>query len=95
MKTRLLIIVIFLMIFGADGFLLLDSSVPECKGFAGMAMFVFVTLGFDSRAILSNPNCLESFAGHIASMTLFGIGIGIIIHKIIKRQKSTNTKISV
>ena len=85
MKTRLLLVMgIFLMIFGVDGVLLLDSAVPECKGFTGMALFVFVTLGLDSRAILSNPDCLESFAGQIVSVTLFVMGLGIIIHKIIK-----------
>ena len=62
MKTRPLIIIgIFLMIFSVDGFLLFDSSIPECKGFTGMGWFVFLHLGFEPRAILSNPNCLTSF----------------------------------
>lgn len=89
MKTRLFLIIgIFLIIFGTDGFLLLDSSVPECSGFTGMALFVFLTLGFDSRAILSNPDCLESFVGQIVSGILLVIGLAIIIYKIIKRQNS-------
>ncbi len=89
MRAKLLLIVgIFLMIFSVDGILLLDSSVPECRGFTGMGLFVFVTLGFDSRAILSNPDCLESFTGQIVSVTLFVIGLGIIIRRIIKRQNN-------
>jgi len=45
-------------------------------------------LGFDSRTILSNPDCLESFVGQIIGGTLFVIGLGIIIEKIIKRRNS-------
>ena len=89
MKPRFLIISgIFLMIFGIDGILFLDSAVPECRGFTGMGLFVFVTLGFDSRAILSNSDCLESFVGKIIGVTLFAISLGIMIEKIIKRQNS-------
>lgn len=89
MKTKLFLFVgIFLMVFGIDGFLLLDSSVPECKGFIGMALFVFVTLGFDSRAILSNPDCLESFAGQIINIILFMIGCTILVCAIIQRKKN-------
>ena len=88
MKPRLLIISgIFLMIFGIDGILFLDSAVPECRGFTGMGLFVFVTLGFDSRAILSNPDCLESFSGQMMSSILFVVGLGMTIHVIVKRQK--------
>ena len=76
------------MIFGIDGFLFLDSSVPECRGFTGMALFVFVTLGFDSRAILSNPDCLESFVGQIISSISFAMGLGIMINLIIKKRKT-------
>ena len=87
MNTKLLAIIgIFLMIFGIDGFLLLDSAVPECRGFTGMALFVFVTLGFDSRAITSNPDCLESFAGQIISGILFLTGIIMITHVLLKNQ---------
>ena len=86
-NARLLLITgIFLIIFGIDGILLLDSSIPECSGFTGMALFVFVTLGFDSRAILSNPDCLESFAGQIISGILFVTGISMTIHVIFKKQ---------
>ena len=89
MKTKLLPITgIFLMIFGIDGFLLLDSSVPECKGFTGMTLFVFVTLGFDSRVILSNLDCLESFAGQIIGGAIFLLGLGMMLHKIIKIQNN-------
>ena len=75
------------MIFGIDGILFLDSAVPECRGFTGMGLFVFVTLGFDSRAILSNPDCLESFSGQMMSSILFVVGLGMTIHVIVKRQK--------
>ena len=88
----MIVVGIFLIIFGIDGILLLDFSIPECKGFAWMGLFVFVTLGFDSRAIMSNPDCFESFVGPIASMALFGIGLGIIMRKIIKRQNSLRTQ---
>lgn len=89
MKTRVLLVIgIFLMIFGIDSFLLLDSSIPECKGFTGMALFVFVTLGFDSKAILSNPDCLESFTGQIISSILFMIGFTILVYVIIQRNKN-------
>ncbi len=76
------------MIFGIDGVLFLDSTIPECKRFTGMALFVFVTLGFDSRAILSNPDCLVPFVGQIISSTLFVIGLGMMIHLIINRHGS-------
>lgn len=76
------------MIFGIDGILFLDSAVLECKGFTGMGLFVFVTLGFDSRAILSNPDCLESFSGQMISSILFVTGLSMTIHVIVKRQKS-------
>ena len=75
------------MIFCVDGILFLDSVVPECRGFTGMGLFVFVTLGFDSRAILSNPDCLESFSGQMISGILFVAGLGMTIHVIVKRQK--------
>ena len=82
MKTKFLIIFgIFLVIFSVDGFLLLDSSIPECKGFTAMGWFVFFSLGFEPMAILSNPECLELFAGQIVSVTLFAMGLGIIIRK--------------
>ena len=88
MKTRSLAVIgIFLMIFGIDGVLLVDSSTSQCMGFTGMALFVFVTLGFDSRAILSNPDCFESFFGQIVSSILFTIGLGIMINTIIKKRK--------
>ena len=42
MKTKFLIIIgIFLVIFSVDGFLLLDSSIPECKGFTAMGSGLF------------------------------------------------------
>ena len=74
------------MIFDIDGILLLDSSMPQCKGFTGMALFVFVTLGFDSQAILSNPDCLESFSGQVISSALVTVGLGIMIHLLMKRK---------
>ena len=76
-----------MIIFGVEGILLLDSTVPECKGFAAMGLFVFITLGFDSRAILSNPDCLTSFSGQIIGGTLFTLGLGILIHVLLKRYK--------
>ena len=94
MKTRLFLIIgIFLMIFGIDGALLLDSSIPECKGFTGMGLFVFVTLGLDSRAILSNPDCHESFAGQIISGILFVVGLSLVIQIIFKKQNQFQNKL--
>ena len=81
------------MIFGVDGVLLLDSAVPECKGFTGMALFVFVTLGFDSRAIMSNPDCLESFVGQIINGTLFVTGLSMVIHTVLKKQNQGNSNV--
>lgn len=88
MKTRLLAIIgIFLMIFGIDGILFLDSVIPECKGFVGMGWFVFITLGFNPMAILSNPECLTSFYAQTFSGSLFVIGIVLMAYFMIKRQK--------
>lgn len=88
MNARLLIIIgIFLVIFSIDGFLLLDSSIPECKGFTGTGWFVFLSLGFESMAILSNPECLISFYGQTGISILFAIGIWLILYPIIKRHK--------
>jgi len=75
------------MIFSVDGFLLFDSSIPECKGFTGMGWFVFLHLGFEPRAILSNPNCLTSFYVQTSISILFAIGLGLIIQLVIKRHK--------
>ena len=89
MKTRLFLVIgIFLMVFSIDAFLLLDSSMPGCRGFTGMSLFVFVTLGFDSRTILSNPDCYEAFTGQIVSGMLFAIGFGFIVHLIVRRYKN-------
>ena len=79
---------IFLIIFNVDGIMLLDSTIPECRGFAGMALFVFVTLGFDSRAITSNPDCLGSFFIQVIGSVLFAAGIGMMIYAIRYRQKN-------
>ena len=93
MKTRLLIIIgIFLIIFGVDGILFLDSAIPECRGFTGTGLFVFVTLGFDSRAIMSNPDCLVSFYSQIISGMLFIIGLSMISYILIKRQNRVQCK---
>jgi hypothetical protein len=88
MKIRLLIAIgIFLMIFGLDGILFLESAIPECRGFTGMGWFVFITLGFNPMAVLSNPDCLTSFYVQTAGAILFVIGFSLIIHLIIKRYK--------
>ena len=84
----LLVFGIFLMIFSIDGILLLDSMIPECRGFVGMGWFVFVTLGFDPMAILSNPDCLISFYVQTVGVILFVLGLVLIIHLIIKRYDS-------
>ena len=88
MKNLFLVAGIFLMIFSVDGFLLLDSFIPDCQGFTGMSLFVFVALGFDSRAILSNPGCLESFTSQIICGILFVVGLCMLIQSIVKRQKN-------
>jgi len=90
-KTKnnlLLVFGMFLMVFSVDGIMLLDSTIPERKGFAGMGIFVFVTLGFDSRAIMSNPDCLGSFSVQIIGGMLFALGLGMVIYAIIQRQKN-------
>lgn len=88
MKPKLLIIIgIFLMIFSVDGFLLFDSSIPECKGFTGMGWFVFLHLGFEPMTVLSNPDCLTSFYVQTSISILFTIGLGLIILLVIKRHK--------
>jgi len=88
MKTRILLTVgIFSMIFSLDGFFLFDSSIPECKGFTGMGWFVFLHLGFEPKAILSNPECLTSFYVQTCISILFAIGLGLIIYSVIKRDK--------
>ena len=79
---------IFLMIFSADGIMLLDSTIPECKGFAGMGLFVFVTLGFDTRAIMSNSDCLRSFLVQVVGSILFTVGLGMMIYAVFHRQKN-------
>ena len=88
MKTRLLFIIgIFLVIFSIDGFLLLDSSIPECKGFTGVGWFVFFHLGFEPMAILSNPECLAPFYAQTGISIIFAIGIWLILYPVIKRHK--------
>ena len=88
MKTRFLITIgIFLAIFSVDGFLFLDSSIPECRGFAAMGWFVFLHLGFELTAIASNPECLASFFAQTGISILFGIGIFLILYAAIKRNK--------
>ena len=85
MKARILITTaIFLMIFSFDEFLLLDSSIPECKGFTGMGWIVLFHLGFESMAILSNPECLNSFYAQTFISILFAIGVGLIVYLEIK-----------
>ena len=84
----LIVFAIFLMIFGVDGILLLDSTVPECVGFAAMGLLVFVHLGFDFKAIYSNPDCLVSFTVQIIGSVLFTIGLGIMLYILIKKQQS-------
>lgn len=88
MNTKFLLVIgIFLVIFSVDGILFLDSAVPECKGFIGMGLFVFITLGFNPMAILSNPDCLTSFYVQTSGVILFVIGISLTIHLIIKQYK--------
>ena len=88
MKTRLLLIIgIFLVIFSIDGFLLLDSAIPECKGFTDMGWFVFFHMGFEPMAILSNPECLTPFYAQTGISFLFGIGIFLILYPVIKIRK--------
>ena len=89
MKTRFKIIIIgiFLVIFSIDGFLLLDSSILECKGFTGMGWFVFFHLGFEPMAILSNPECLTPFYAQTGISILFVIGVFLILYPVIKRRK--------
>ena len=78
---------IFLMIFGIDGFLLLDSSIPECRGFTGMGWFVFFSLGFEPMAVLSNPECLTPFYAQTGILILFAIGVFLAFYPVIKRHK--------
>lgn len=88
MKTSLLIMIgIFLAIFSVDGFLFLESSIPECRGFAAMGWFVFLHLGFEPMVISSNPDCLASFFAQTGVSILFGIGIFLILYAAIKRNK--------
>jgi len=88
MKTRFLLAIgTFLMIFSVDGILFLDSTISECRGFMGMDWFVFITLGFNPMAILSNSECLTSFYMQTACVILFVIGLSLTIHLIIKRYK--------
>ena len=75
------------MIFGIDGILFLESAIPECIGFTGMGWFVFITMGFEPRAILSNTECLTSFYVQTISGTLFSIGIGLVAYLMIRKQK--------
>ncbi|WP_420545501.1 hypothetical protein [Nitrosopumilus sp.] len=91
MKTRLFVIGIFLAIFSMDGFLLLDSSIPECRGFTGMAWFVFISLGFEPMAILSNPGCLTPFYAQTIISILFAIGGWLILYSVINRHKDKFT----
>ena len=83
----LFVIGIFLAIFSVDGFLFLDTSIPDCKGFAAMGWFVFFHLGFEPMAILSNPECLPSFYTQTVISILFGIGIFLILYPVIKIRK--------
>lgn len=89
MKIRLLMIIgVFLLIFGIDGFLLLDSSILECKGFTGMGWFVFFSLGFEPMSVLSNPECLTPFYTQTGILILTAIGIWLILYSIIKKHKA-------
>lgn len=78
---------IFLMIFGIDGFLLFDSSIPECRGFTGMGWFVFFALGFEPMAISSNPECMTPFYAQTGISVLFAIGVFLAFYPVIKRPK--------
>ena len=84
----LTVFAIFLMIFGIDGILLLDSTMPECRGFAAMGLLVFIHLGFDSRAIYSNPDCFVSFSVQIIGSVLFAIGLGVMLYVLAKKQQN-------
>ncbi len=87
-KNNLLMVFgMFLIVFSVDGIMLLDSTIPECKGFAGMGLFVFVTLGFDSRAIMSNSDCFGSFFIQVIGSILFTAGLGMMIYAVLHRQK--------
>lgn len=52
-----------------------------------MGWFVFIHLGFEPMAILSNPDCLTSFYVQTNFSILFAIGLGLIIQLMIKRHK--------
>lgn len=78
---------IFLILFSIDGFLLIDYSIPQCKGFVAMGWFIFFHLGFNPMAILSNPECLMPFYVQTILAILFGIGTLLIIRQIIGRHK--------
>ena len=82
----------FLMIFSVDGILLLDSTIPECKGFAGMGLFVFVTLGFDTRAITSNPDCIGSFLAQVTGGILFAVGLGMMVYSLSNKKGKIKDK---
>ena len=71
-----------------DAVLLLDSSIPECKGFTLMGWFVFFHMGFEPMAILSNPECLTSFYTQTGALILFGIGVFMILYPVTKRHKN-------
>ena len=86
-KTLFLFAGIFLIFFSIDGFLLIDSSIPQCKGFTAMGWFVFFHLGFEPMAILSNPECLMPFYVQTILTIFFGIGTLLITHQIIGRHK--------
>lgn len=83
-----LIMGIFVMIFGIDGILLSDSSIPECAGFTGMGWFVFIHMSFDPRAILSNPECLLTFYIQTGCGILFVIGLALVANLAVKRRQS-------
>ena len=88
MKVKILVMTgIFLMIFSLKGFLLFDSSIPECKGFTGMGWFVFLSMGFEPRAISSNPECLTPFYAQTGFSIIFAIGVWLVLYPIIKRHK--------
>ena len=78
---------IFLIIFGIDGFLLFDSSIPECRGFTGMGWFVFFSLGFEPMGILSNPECMTPFYAQTGITVLFAIGAFLIFYVIIEKHR--------
>ena len=80
------------MIFSIDGILFLESTIPECRGFTGMGWFVFITLAFNTMAILSNPDCLDLFYIETISGVLFTIGFGLVIYLIVQRRKDTKER---